>query len=74
VGELVLKVILGLDLKYRTDWWELGGMETAAVLTRPDSHDLRLLRPGGSEYEEARTVWNAMVDHRPAAIAPCGSA
>ena len=47
-------------------------METsAAVLTRPSSHRPRLLRPGGSAYEEARTVWNAMVDRRPAAIAPC---
>jgi FAD/FMN-containing dehydrogenase len=50
-------------------------MENAsAVLTRPANPQLRLLRPGGSAYEEARTVWNAMVDHRPAAIAPCGSA
>src|ERR1700755_815185 len=47
---------------------------TSAVLTRPDNTRPRLLRPGGSDYEEARTVWNAMVDHRPAAIAPCGSA
>jgi FAD/FMN-containing dehydrogenase len=47
-------------------------METsAAVLTRPSSPRPRLLRPGGSAYEEARTVWNAMVDRRPAAIAPC---
>jgi FAD/FMN-containing dehydrogenase len=45
----------------------------AAVLTRPSNHRPRLLRPGGSAYEEARTVWNAMVDRRPAAIAPCGS-
>jgi FAD/FMN-containing dehydrogenase len=50
-------------------------METAAVAsTRPSNHDPCLLRPGGSAYEEARTVWNAMVDHRPAAVAPCRSA
>ena len=50
-------------------------MENAsAVLTRPYSPQPRLLRPGGSAYEAARTVWNAMVDHRPAAIAPCANA
>ena len=48
--------------------------KASAVLTRPDNPQLRLLRPGGSAYEEARTVWNAMVDHRPAAIALCASA
>jgi FAD/FMN-containing dehydrogenase len=44
---------------------------TSAVPTRPVQTRPRLLAPGGSAYEEARTVWNATVDHRPAAIAPC---
>jgi FAD/FMN-containing dehydrogenase len=48
-------------------------METTAVLTRRPVNQLRLLQPGEPAYEEARTVWNAMVDRRPAAIAPCAT-
>ncbi|RSN58132.1 hypothetical protein DMH12_11295 [Streptomyces sp. WAC 04229] len=33
----------------------------------------RLLLPGDGDYERRRTVWNAMVDRRPAAIAVCTS-
>src|SRR5215212_7643177 len=33
-----------------------------------------LLRPGEEGYEEARTVWNAMIDKRPALIARCAGA
>jgi len=46
-------------------------LETAAVQGLADSLRGRLLRPGDGGYDEARKVWNGMIDRRPAFIARC---
>jgi FAD binding domain/Berberine and berberine like len=43
------------------------------AITRRSELDGCLLTPGALGYDSARSVWNGMIDHRPALIAQCAS-
>ena len=49
-------------------------VDEATVLAFEEALRGELLRPGTVGYDEARTVWNAMVDRRPTLIARCAGA
>ena len=38
------------------------------------SNGIQILRPADTGYDEARRVWNGMIDRRPAMIARCRTA
>jgi len=52
------------------------GRDIASDAVEQLRSDLRgtLLAPGAPGYDESRTIWNAMIDRRPALIARCTSA
>jgi FAD/FMN-containing dehydrogenase len=46
----------------------------AATTVHRSRFDGEVLTPGGRGYDSARSVWNAMIDHRPRLIVRCASA
>jgi FAD/FMN-containing dehydrogenase len=48
-------------------------MDEATRTKLADSLDGSVVLPGDPAYDESRAIWNAVVDHRPAAIVRCAS-
>lgn len=48
-------------------------LKDATVVAFSSHLDGETLRPGGNGYEDARKVWNGMIDKRPALIVRCAS-
>jgi FAD/FMN-containing dehydrogenase len=59
------------DLRVITTDGDDAILEAAAVQDLAESLRGRLMQPGDGGYDEARKVWNGMIDRRPALIARC---
>jgi FAD/FMN-containing dehydrogenase len=59
------------DLRITTNNGADAILEEAAVQELKTSLHGPLLQPGDAEYDKTRTVWNSMVDRRPALIVRC---
>ena len=52
----------------------MAAVDAAAVDELKSQLQGTLLQPGDGGYDEARTIWNDMIDRRPAVIASCANA
>jgi FAD/FMN-containing dehydrogenase len=59
------------DAYVKTDSGSTVTLTESVLKTFQTSLAGRLLTPGASEFDEARTIWNAMIDRRPALIVRC---
>jgi FAD/FMN-containing dehydrogenase len=59
------------DLSMTTTTGSHTVIEGTTVETFKSSLRGELLRPGDTDYDDARTVWNGMIDKRPGLIARC---
>src|SRR5262245_61556573 len=57
------------DLTSRHEWRR----SMAAIMEGPTKQALSYLTPADKGFDDARLVWNAMIDRRPALIALCTS-
>ncbi|MGI9285330.1 MAG: FAD-binding oxidoreductase [Pseudomonadales bacterium] len=71
--EVVLKDIPS-DIRAVTSSGDETSIERVAVKDLKESLRGALLMPGNVEYDHARSVWNGMIDKRPALIARCEGA
>ncbi len=52
----------------------MAAVDAAAIDALKSQLQGKLLQPGDGGYDEARTIWNDMIDRRPAIIASCANA
>src|SRR5437879_3432491 len=59
------------DARVKTDSGGVVTLTEAALKTFQHGLTGRLLSPESPEYDQSRTIWNAMIDRRPALIVRC---
>jgi FAD/FMN-containing dehydrogenase len=62
------------DLQVRTYTGGMTGITMETIDTLKNGIRGRVLTPASEHYDEARAIWNAMIDRRPALIVKCVSA